>query len=418
MTLALRIFYRRIYLIGRENMPQSGPVILAVTHPSAFMDDILVAALNKRSMIFLARGDVFKKKFARILLKSFHIYPIFRPRDGKSEVHKNFGYIEEYQNKLAKGQVVLIHPEGLCVHEKNVRPLRKGMARIAFGAEERFNWDLNVQIVPIGLNYTNAPEPQEDAMVCVGKAIPASRYKDLYHENEAKAYTALNQEVFDALNNLSIIQVKGTEEVSEFCLQKAREGIKSKDFLINHEEDQFKVEKIISERINDLFLNNAEEYENLKQKIAQYSNQLTKHQLVLKDIEAHLLKNSSSYLIHPFRAMGHYLHLPLYHIIKNQTLKLIKSIEFKASILIGLGTVIFGLAYIALISLLSLLGFSKALLWLLAIASLAIIGRTFRHHRKRLKQHSRLKQLKQGNAEEFMQLEQLSSEIKKLSLPT
>ncbi len=54
--------------------------------------------------------------------------------------------------------VIIIHPEGLCVNEKRVRPLRKGIGRIAFGAEEENNWNLNLKIVPVALNYTNASQ--------------------------------------------------------------------------------------------------------------------------------------------------------------------------------------------------------------------------------------------------------------------
>src|SRR5664280_2945082 len=53
---------------------------------------------------------------------------------------------------LRKNGNLIMFSEGICVPEKRLQKLRKGTARVAFGAEEKFGVDVN--IVPVGINYT------------------------------------------------------------------------------------------------------------------------------------------------------------------------------------------------------------------------------------------------------------------------
>ena len=53
---------------------------------------------------------------------------------------------------LKKNGNFIMFSEGICVQEKRLQKLRKGTARLAFGAEEKYG--LDVHIVPVGINYT------------------------------------------------------------------------------------------------------------------------------------------------------------------------------------------------------------------------------------------------------------------------
>ena len=77
--------------------------------------------------------------------------------DNPQDVKKNIEAFSIYTNTLKKNGTLLIHSEGICIHEKKVRKLKKGTARIAFSAEEENDFKLGVQIVPVSMNYTDAP---------------------------------------------------------------------------------------------------------------------------------------------------------------------------------------------------------------------------------------------------------------------
>ena len=339
MRIVLRVFYKNIHLVGMENIPEKGPVILAATHPNSFMDDVVLGAFLKRNVIFLARGDVFRKAWAKFLLNAMHVHPIFRGRDTQKEVGKNLNSFTFYKNHLKKGQTILIHPEGLCVHEKRIRPLKKGMGRIAFDAEEESNWDLGIQIVPISLNYTNAPFQGETLMVQVGRAIATENYKELYQENPAKAYAQLAKDVFPVLEENGVVQDKGTEEVSEILLTTARNNESFKHSrIVNRNENPFLLDKNTADKVNLLFTHpNWKEYE----KVAlNFKKNLEYHGLIDKTLVGKPKDFSISESIAvPFILLWSW---PLF-LIPRWTEKLIRSIEFRASVLLGIAYLIFGL---------------------------------------------------------------------------
>ena len=84
-----------------------------------------------------------------MILSAFNIHPIYRASEFKNDLNKNDESFAISRTILSNNGVIIIHPEGLCVNEKRVRPLRKGIGRIAFGAEEENNWNLNLKIVPV-----------------------------------------------------------------------------------------------------------------------------------------------------------------------------------------------------------------------------------------------------------------------------
>ena len=59
-------------------------------------------------------------------------------------------------------------------------PIKTGVAIIALGAEAKYNFELDLSIVPIGLNYSNPHNFKSDVFVNIGKPIKVSDYKDIY----------------------------------------------------------------------------------------------------------------------------------------------------------------------------------------------------------------------------------------------
>lgn len=150
VRIILKFIIKRIDIHGQENIPLTGPVLLASNHPNSFFDAILLACVLDRPVWSLARGDAFKKPWAQKLLSMFYMMPIYRLSEGKEYLGKNDETFEKCSALFKKDQQVLIFSEGLCTNQLELLPLKKGTARLA-----RQSWDsgLDVTILPIGLSY-------------------------------------------------------------------------------------------------------------------------------------------------------------------------------------------------------------------------------------------------------------------------
>jgi len=424
VRLAMRIFFRKIYLINQHLVPNSGPLILACTHPNSFLDDTLMATISNRALHFLARGDVFKTRWSRAILSVFNVHPIYRASEFKNDLNKNEESFAFSRSILANKGVIIIHPEGICVHEKRVRNLRKGVGRIAFGAEEEGNWDLDLKVIPVSLNYTDAPKGGEDVMVLFGAPISIHDYKEAYVENSAKALLELNKEIKHSLKTHTIIiEDPKTDVTINNCLRIGRNNFKVEPFAtVSRKRAQFDYEKRIADRLNMLSKRDEETYNALERNVTAYLDKLKANNL--KDLNiARRCDHISSYLLRFFLYEGIFLFLGyLFNILpckwaQRTTQQKVKLVEFKASVFFTLSLLVFGFIYTCLLTTCILLlgwwGFP-------VFIGLAFIAyRTPKNHQKWLHFRAcrRIRTLKKSNPGEYEKIKDLREEICKIILP-
>lgn len=201
----LRYYYRNIDLTGLEHIPPNAAVILAANHPTAFIEPCILACFQPRTLWFLARGNLFKNGFFTALLNAVNILPVYRLEDGGYEKLKdNFETFDACFAALSKQRAIMILAEGRCIHEKNLRPLRKGTARIALGALDRDSTLKEVYIVPVGCNFTSADRVRGQVMIRCGEPILASDYLDDYRRGEATAIKDLTSHLRARLSPLVV----------------------------------------------------------------------------------------------------------------------------------------------------------------------------------------------------------------------
>jgi 1-acyl-sn-glycerol-3-phosphate acyltransferase len=201
----LRYYYRNIDLTGLENIPADAPVILAANHPTAFIEPCIMACFQPRTLWFLARGNLFKNGLFIALLNAVNILPVYRLEDGGYEKLKdNFDTFDACFKALSRNRAIMILAEGRTIHEKALRPIRKGTARIALGALERDPTLKEVYIVPIGANFTNADRVRGQVMIRCGTPILASEYLEEYRSGEATAIRNLTSHLRSRLSSLVV----------------------------------------------------------------------------------------------------------------------------------------------------------------------------------------------------------------------
>jgi 1-acyl-sn-glycerol-3-phosphate acyltransferase len=169
-------FYNKVHLYSLENVPLKGPVLLVSNHPNSFMDALLIGAYLKRPTNFLARGDAFKNPLLAKIFKAYNMLPVYRISEGKENIEKNFDTFDACYDALNEGGMVLIFGEGLCKNNWELRPLKKGPARIAQRAWCGTDTAKDLVIIPVGLTYEHFDGGGKSVMLRYGKPITQSDF--------------------------------------------------------------------------------------------------------------------------------------------------------------------------------------------------------------------------------------------------
>ena len=142
-----------------ENIPTTGPVILASNHLS-FSDSIFLPLQSRRPVVFLAKSEYFTGKgikgaLTRWFFKSTGQLPIDRSGGKASEASLNTGL-----KVLSQGQVLGIYPEGTRSPDGRLYRGRTGIARMVLESK--------VPVIPVAMIDTAKVQP-------IGKRLPRIR---------------------------------------------------------------------------------------------------------------------------------------------------------------------------------------------------------------------------------------------------
>lgn len=162
--IGLRVFFRELEVRHRSLMPQQGPLLIVSNHPNTFMDPVVIAAQLKQPVYFIAKSTVFGSKLQNWLLRKMHLIPIHRREDNPEQPVSNEEAFAATFKALAQQKTLIIFPEGNSFNQRRLRKIKTGTARIALSATA--NAGLSVQILPVGLNYTAPPLPEQCFCEC------------------------------------------------------------------------------------------------------------------------------------------------------------------------------------------------------------------------------------------------------------
>jgi 1-acyl-sn-glycerol-3-phosphate acyltransferase len=195
-------FFRQIEVRGTSNIPSGEPVIYAANHQNALIDALSILFFQKEPIVFMARADIFQKKIAAIFLRSLKIAPIYRIRDGFENLTKNERQMNEAVNVLFDCKQLCLMPEGNQGNQHKLRPLVKGLFRIAYTAEERLNGNAHVKIIPVGIDYNYYQHAGSDLVITYGSPIEVKDYIKLYKENQANGLNVLRKKLGISISSL------------------------------------------------------------------------------------------------------------------------------------------------------------------------------------------------------------------------
>jgi 1-acyl-sn-glycerol-3-phosphate acyltransferase len=233
-------FYRKVIVVGRENINPDDHLIFAPNHQNALMDALAVLFTHKGQPVFLARADIFKKKIIASILYFLKILPVYRIRDGFETLKDNDWIFEKTVDVLKNKNGLIILPEGDHEGMRRLRQLKKGICRIAFQADEATDFKLNMKIIPVGIEFTNYSRVRQVLTVVYGKPIEVSHFYDSYKKSPQRALNELRNHLSEEMEKI-MVHIKSEEDY---------EAIDELRSLVNGRySDDIKMPKLFRDRI-------------------------------------------------------------------------------------------------------------------------------------------------------------------------
>ncbi len=355
-----RVFFRRIFYSNLKKVPLEKPLLFVGNHQNSFMDGILVGSYLPQPIHFTMRADMFRKPFARFCLRELNVAPVYRIEEGFENVHKNLESFTGIYEILKKNGNFIMFSEGICVQEKRLQKLRKGTARLAFGAEERFGLDVN--IVPVGINYTYPSKFRKEVMINFSDPFSIKELKDVYNAHPAKAFLAFNEKCSTSLRKeVIIIEDPKNDWLAEQLLKMGRNNLILPFFQWRfNTDDRRQVEKMVCEKVNKLSKTSTADLESLSQKVETYVNLLAKNRLrdenVARKLDWGWLRYFTVVAGFPLFIAGYLSNFIPFLIPRLICNRLIKDPRFYSSVYVSSGTVLYLLYFPLLLILAAIFG--------------------------------------------------------------
>lgn len=228
-----RCHYQSFELHGTENLPTNGAYIIAPCHQQALMEPLAVLCFAPKPPVFLARADIFNNPTIRAILTFMKILPVYRIRDGQSNLTKNNDIFDKSRDVLLDGFPLCLMAEGRHNNRHHLLPMGKGMFRIAGETQLKLG-DHPLFIVPTGIDFDEYERPFSNLVVNIGKPIPVQPFMEEWHSNGPAALNSMRQALVSALSPLmlDIRDEDHYDEIHTLCnvlnrASRRRDGLKN-----------------------------------------------------------------------------------------------------------------------------------------------------------------------------------------------
>ena len=155
LVVAVCVGYTRARVIGKHNIPKSGPFLLAPIHRSN-IDTPLAAAVTSRRMRFMGKDSIWKFKPIGWIISSLGAFPVTRGSADREALKRCISVLES-------GEPLVLFPEGTRQSGPVVQPLFDGAAYVAVKA--------GVPIIPVGIGGSEGVMPKGSKMIYPRKCV-------------------------------------------------------------------------------------------------------------------------------------------------------------------------------------------------------------------------------------------------------
>lgn len=205
LRFALRVFFRRMEVVGRTRVPREGSCLFVLNHPNGLVDPVILLCFAPRAVSFLAKSPLFRMPVIGFFVRALDSIPVYRKQDEGADTSRNRETFERSARLLRRGGTIAICPEGASHSEPFLLPLKTGAARIALGAANAATSELELKIVPAGIYYTAKTTFRSGALIYFGEPIEVDAVEpDDDGEPPREAVRELSDRIAEALRSLTL----------------------------------------------------------------------------------------------------------------------------------------------------------------------------------------------------------------------
>jgi 1-acyl-sn-glycerol-3-phosphate acyltransferase len=374
--LIYRIYYKRVQFVNMDRIPDDRPIIFALNHQNALLDALIVIQFRKRYQVtMLARADIFKKDGVAKFLRWIKIMPVFRIRDGAANLGKNDAIFERTADILKVGNKIGMMPEGNHGDKKRIRKLNKGLCRIAFKAQEKWEDKPGVVVMPVGIDYSHYRKFRSNALIRFGEPIEVSEYWNRFKENQAQTFNEFISDFREAILK-EVIHIETDDYYDNYQFLNEMHNLEIRKHLVMDKKwslnAQFEANKKLVEKLDELQYAESKKFTELNELVDRYKQNLKKHKYndrVIRKNNANpvwpflqTILQILAFPIYLFGAINNYIPFALAKNISNSK---IKDPQFVASVRYVLSLILHPLFILLVILPLTLVFLPKA--WMAAV---------------------------------------------------
>ncbi len=184
--LVMPFYFGKIKITGQENIPKSGSVIVAPIHRSRWDALIVPYATGRwvsgRDPYFMVSANEMRG-IQGWFVRRLGGFPVNTQRPRLGTLRHSF-------ELLCRGEMVVIFPEGGIFRDRQVHPLKPGVARIALEVESA-KPDAGLKILPVSIKYSQ-PFPGWGCQVEVkiGSCLDVAEYNQHSLRKDREKLTA------------------------------------------------------------------------------------------------------------------------------------------------------------------------------------------------------------------------------------
>ncbi|HEX9919181.1 MAG TPA: 1-acyl-sn-glycerol-3-phosphate acyltransferase, partial [Pyrinomonadaceae bacterium] len=333
LSIALRLFFRRIEIGGARHVPPDEPLIFVSNHPNGLIDPALIFCALPRRISFLAKSTLFRLPVIKFLINAVESLPLYRRVDTDEDHSKNRLTFARCHALLKLNRCIALFPEGVSHNATRLLPVKTGAARIALGAisvtedaggKSAPTWTGALKIIPVGLYYTSKTSFRSEALIRFGVPIEAHAVRlDAQGEPPREAVKELSSKIEAALLEVTL-NVEDDEELG--VVTKAQELFSSLYESLSLRltlSAEFDLRRRIAEKLSPAATDTGKGEETLRRRILQHEEELGALGINAENLSLlthtrwnvfrhFLLRGALVLLLLPLSIPGALLHLPAF----------------------------------------------------------------------------------------------------------
>ena len=176
----------RLHVEGRENVPQTGAVIVAPNHKSDWDPPLIGVAFNTRIIHYMAKEELFKNPFLGWLIRQFGTFPVKRGTVDRTAIRQAL-------RELKAGNPLGIFPEGTRIRREGLGRFHSGMASLALMT--------GTPVVPVAVIGSRwMPHKKGPLAVLIGKPVEVKKQRPT-DEKVAELNDVVKGKIQDLMDN-------------------------------------------------------------------------------------------------------------------------------------------------------------------------------------------------------------------------